>query len=96
MGDLEGILPIAGIDGTLKYRMRGTKAEGNVRAKTGTISNVRGLSGYVTTAAGEEIVFSFLINGHLKSSRDTELITDSVLSLIADYPFRVLVKRIIP
>ena len=82
------LFPIAGIDGTLKYRMRGTKAEGNVRAKTGTISNVRGLSGYVTTAAGEEIVFSFLINGHLKSSRDTELITDSVLSLIADYPFK--------
>jgi D-alanyl-D-alanine carboxypeptidase/D-alanyl-D-alanine-endopeptidase (penicillin-binding protein 4) len=82
------LLPIAGVDGTLKYRMRGTKAEGNVRAKTGTISNVRGLSGYVTTAAGEEIVFSFLINGHLRSSRDTELITDAVLSLIADYPFR--------
>jgi D-alanyl-D-alanine carboxypeptidase/D-alanyl-D-alanine-endopeptidase (penicillin-binding protein 4) len=82
------ILPIAGVDGTLKYRMRGTNAEANVRAKTGTISNVRGLSGYVTTAAGEEIVFSFLINGHLRTSRDTELITDSVLSLIADYPFK--------
>jgi len=82
------ILPIAGIDGTLKARMKGTKAEGNVMAKTGTISNVRGLSGYLTTSDGEEIVFSFLINGHLKSSRDTELITDSVLSLIADYPFK--------
>lgn len=80
------ILPIAGIDGTLKNRMKGTKAEGNVRAKTGTISNVRGLSGYVTTADGEELVFSFLINGHLRSSRDTELITDSVLELISEYP----------
>jgi len=80
------ILPIAGVDGTLKYRMRGTKAEGNVRAKTGTISNVRGLSGYVMTSDGEEIVFSFLINGHLRSSKETELITDSVLSIIAEYP----------
>lgn len=79
-------LPIAGVDGTLKWRMRNTKADGNVRAKTGTISNVRGLSGYVTTAEGEEIVFSFLINGHLKTSRDTELITDKVLELISDYP----------
>lgn len=79
-------LPIAGVDGTLKWRMRNTKAEENVRAKTGTISNVRGLSGYVTTAGGEEIVFSFLINGHLKSSRDTELITDKVLELISEYP----------
>ncbi len=80
-------LPIAGIDGTLKRRMRGSKAEGNVLAKTGTISNVRGLSGYLQTAAGEDIVFSFLVNGHLLSSRDTELITDNVLSIIAEYPY---------
>ncbi len=88
------IQPVAGIDGTLKKRMKGTKAEGNVRAKTGTLSNVRGLSGYLTTSDGEEIVFSFLVNGHLKSSRDTELITDSVLSFIAEYPHknRVIIK----
>ncbi|MBU0474303.1 MAG: D-alanyl-D-alanine carboxypeptidase/D-alanyl-D-alanine-endopeptidase [Bacteroidetes bacterium] len=79
------LLPIAGVDGTLKNRMKGTKAEGNVRAKTGTIANTRGLSGYLTTADGEEIVFSFLINGHLRSSEDTELITDSVLSIIAEH-----------
>jgi len=82
------IQPIAGVDGTLKRRMKGTKAEGNVRAKTGTISNVRGLSGYLTTSDGEEIVFSFLVNGHLLSSRDTELITDSVLEFIAEYPYK--------
>ena len=69
--------------------MKGTKAEGNVRAKTGTISNVRGLSGYLTTAAGEEVVFSFLVNGHLRTTKDTELITDSVLSLIAEYPEKI-------
>jgi D-alanyl-D-alanine carboxypeptidase/D-alanyl-D-alanine-endopeptidase (penicillin-binding protein 4) len=79
------IQPIAGIDGTLIRRMKGTKAEGNVRAKTGTISNVRGLSGYLKTASGENIAFSFLVNGHLLTSRDTERITDSVLELIADY-----------
>lgn len=80
------IQPIAGVDGTLKNRMKGTKAEGNVRAKTGTISNVRGLSGCLTTADSEEIVFSFLVNGHLRSNRETELITDSVLEFIAEYP----------
>jgi D-alanyl-D-alanine carboxypeptidase/D-alanyl-D-alanine-endopeptidase (penicillin-binding protein 4) len=83
----QDIQPIAGVDGTLKNRMRGAKAEGNVRAKTGTISNVRGLSGYVTTDDEEEIIFSFLVNGHLRTSRDTELITDSVLEFIAEYPF---------
>lgn len=86
------ILPIAGIDGTLKSRMKGTPAEGNVKAKTGTISNVRGLSGYLTTFKGEEIVFSFLVNGHLKSSRDTDLITDYVLSMIANYPYKMVEK----
>ena len=83
------LFPIAGVDGTLKNRMKNTKAEANVIAKTGTISNVRGLSGYLKAANGEEVVFSFLINGHLRDSEDTELITDSVLSLIAEYPFKL-------
>ena len=83
------LFPIAGVDGTLKNRMKNTKAEANVIAKTGTISNVRGLSGYLKAANGEEVVFSFLINGHLKNSEDTELITDSVLSLIAEYPLKL-------
>jgi D-alanyl-D-alanine carboxypeptidase/D-alanyl-D-alanine-endopeptidase (penicillin-binding protein 4) len=74
--------PIAGVDGTLRNRMKNTSAEGNVRAKTGTISNVRGLSGYAATADGEEIVFSFLVNAHLRSTKETEEITDSVLEII--------------
>ena len=78
-------LPIAGVDGTLKKRMIGTAAEQKVYAKTGTISNVRGLSGYTTTGAGENIVFSFLVNGHLLSSAETERITDSILELICAY-----------
>lgn len=78
-------LPIAGVDGTLKNRMIGTAAENKVFAKTGTISNVRGLSGYTTTANGENIVFSFLVNGHLLSSRDTDRITDSILELICNF-----------
>jgi D-alanyl-D-alanine carboxypeptidase/D-alanyl-D-alanine-endopeptidase (penicillin-binding protein 4) len=78
-------LPIAGRDGTLQNRMKGTAAENNVRGKTGTISNVRGMSGYVTTADGEEVVFSFLVNGHLLSSRDTDRITDTVLAKVAAF-----------
>lgn len=83
-------LPIAGVDGTLRRRMRDTAAEGNVRAKTGTVSNVRALSGYVTTADGENLVFSFIVNAHLLSTRATELITDDVLAMLASFDRRVL------
>ena len=61
-GPFEASLPIAGRDGTLANRMKGTAAEGNARAKTGSMSNVRGVSGYVTSAAGEPLVFSILAN----------------------------------
>jgi D-alanyl-D-alanine carboxypeptidase/D-alanyl-D-alanine-endopeptidase (penicillin-binding protein 4) len=80
--------PIGGIDGTLKNRFKNGSAANNVKAKTGTISNVRGLSGYVKTKEGENIVFSFLINGHLLTSKDTELVTDKVIELIADYTYQ--------
>ncbi len=77
--------PIAGVDGTLRSRMKGTPAEGNVRAKTGTIANVRGLSGYVTTADGERLLFSFLVNASLRSNRENEEITDGVCALLAGF-----------
>jgi D-alanyl-D-alanine carboxypeptidase/D-alanyl-D-alanine-endopeptidase (penicillin-binding protein 4) len=55
-------LPIAGVDGTLKSRMKGTAAAGNMRAKTGTLRWANSLSGYVTTAAGEKLAFSIMLN----------------------------------
>jgi D-alanyl-D-alanine carboxypeptidase/D-alanyl-D-alanine-endopeptidase (penicillin-binding protein 4) len=62
-------LPIAGVDGTLERRMRGTAAEGNVRAKTGTLRYVYTLSGYVTTAAGERLAFSIMLNNYFNLER---------------------------
>lgn len=63
---LRDALPVAGIDGTLEYRMRDGAAAGNVRAKTGTLSHVYTLSGFVTDAAGERLVFSLMLNRYLR------------------------------
>lgn len=57
-------LPLAGVDGTLKNRLRGTAAEGNLRAKTGTLRHVHTLSGYVTNAAGHRLVFALFLNAY--------------------------------
>jgi D-alanyl-D-alanine carboxypeptidase len=60
---LDSSLSIAGVDGTLRKRMKGTKAQNNLRAKTGTHNNVSALSGFVTTLDGERLAFSFIFNG---------------------------------
>jgi D-alanyl-D-alanine carboxypeptidase/D-alanyl-D-alanine-endopeptidase (penicillin-binding protein 4) len=66
-------MPIAGVDGTLEDRMKGTPAQGNVHAKTGSISAARSLSGYVTTADGERLIFSILTMWMLPSSAVTDI-----------------------
>ncbi len=60
-------LPIAGWDGTLKTRMKGTFAEGNVKAKTGTVTGVSALAGYCTAANGHQLCFSIINQGIMKS-----------------------------
>ncbi|HUF28866.1 MAG TPA: D-alanyl-D-alanine carboxypeptidase/D-alanyl-D-alanine-endopeptidase [Gemmatimonadaceae bacterium] len=57
-------LPIAGVDGTIETRMRGTPAEGNLRGKTGTLDRARALSGYVTAPDGRLLIFSTLANNY--------------------------------
>ncbi|HET7163178.1 MAG TPA: D-alanyl-D-alanine carboxypeptidase/D-alanyl-D-alanine-endopeptidase [Rhodanobacteraceae bacterium] len=59
---LRDALPVAGIDGTLKYRMRDGAATDNVQAKTGTLTHVYTLSGFVTDAAGQRLAFSLMLN----------------------------------
>ncbi len=57
-------LPVGGVDGTLAARFLGTAGEANVRAKTGSLSGVRALAGYVHDARGEPLVFALLLNGY--------------------------------
>jgi len=56
-------LPVAGESETLRLRMRGTSAQGNLHAKTGTTNDVISLSGYVAAENGEILAFAFMYNG---------------------------------
>ncbi len=56
-------LPVAGESELLRRRMRGSGAQGNLHAKTGTTNDVIGLGGYVTAMNGEVIAFTFIYNG---------------------------------
>ena len=78
-------LPIAGVDGTLRNRMRGTVAENNVRAKTGTLSSASSLSGFVTTAAGEELVFSIMVNNYPEGTNPPSVCIDPIAILLASF-----------
>ena len=61
---VEGALPVAGRYGTMRTRMVGTPVEGRVKAKTGSISRVNSLSGYVTLPTGRTRIFSIQTNNH--------------------------------
>lgn len=61
-------LPIAGVDGTLKRRMRGGFASGNVHAKTGTLTCITSLAGYCTAANGHVLAFSIINQGVIHDS----------------------------
>ncbi|HKY99444.1 MAG TPA: D-alanyl-D-alanine carboxypeptidase/D-alanyl-D-alanine-endopeptidase [Gemmatimonadaceae bacterium] len=77
--------PIAGVDGTIRSRMKGTPAENNLRGKTGTIEFVRSLSGYVDTADGQKLVFSFLSNHFTTPVSEITRVQDAVGALLASY-----------
>jgi D-alanyl-D-alanine carboxypeptidase/D-alanyl-D-alanine-endopeptidase (penicillin-binding protein 4) len=76
-------LPVAGVNGTLSRRMKGTPAEANVRAKTGTIQGVSSLSGYVTDADGEQLVFSILMQNFPRPARAYRQVQDRITSFLA-------------
>lgn len=78
-------LPVAGVDGTLASRMKGTLAEGNVRAKTGTLGNASALSGFVTTSAGTELIFSIMANHYTESSARPRALQDRILIILASH-----------
>ena len=81
----ETALPVAGTDGTLSRRMAGTPAAGRARAKTGSLSNVRALSGYVTTEDGERLAFSIIANNFETPSSVVDQATDAIVERLARF-----------
>ncbi|MCS6884017.1 MAG: D-alanyl-D-alanine carboxypeptidase/D-alanyl-D-alanine-endopeptidase [Acidobacteriota bacterium] len=80
--DFEKSLPVIGLDGTLANR-KNVALQQRVRAKTGTLANVSALSGYITTAHGDELVFSILINNHPGGQQKMREFQDKVISLLS-------------
>lgn len=84
-GPLEASLPLAGADGTLAKRMRGTPAEGVVRAKTGSLRGVSALSGYVDGNQERILTFSFLVNNYTCSASVVRRIQDRACEILAEH-----------
>lgn len=77
-------LPIGGTDGTLEYRMKqGTPSYQNVHAKTGTISGISCLAGYLTAANGHQLAFA-IMNQNSTSSRSARNFQDKVCDALIE------------
>jgi D-alanyl-D-alanine carboxypeptidase/D-alanyl-D-alanine-endopeptidase (penicillin-binding protein 4) len=83
--DFVEALPVAGADGTIFRRLKGTRAAHNVRAKTGTLMNVRSLSGYVETADGETLIFAMIVNNYDETRQSAEYLQDLALEYLSHF-----------
>jgi serine-type D-Ala-D-Ala carboxypeptidase/endopeptidase (penicillin-binding protein 4) len=81
----EASLPIAGRDGSLANRMKGTAAEGNARAKTGSMANIRALAGYVTSGDGEPLAFSIIANNFEVQAETILGAIDAIVVRLAEF-----------
>ena len=81
--ELSPLLAVAGRTGTLSLRLVGTPLEGRLRAKTGSLNGVSGLTGYLDGRRG--LSFAFLANGRFSESAG-RVLQDRVMALLAGYP----------
>ncbi len=80
--EFQADLPVACETGTLKDRLCGKATKGQVHAKTGTLSNVRALSGYATTKSGAAVTFSILLSG-IRNMTRAEQRMDAAVATVA-------------
>ena len=82
---LEETLSIAGVDGTLRSRLVGTEAAGNLKGTLGTLTDVSTLSGFVTTKGGERLAFSIMVNGYATDAALPDDVLEEVAEILAAY-----------
>ena len=75
-------LPVAGISGTLENRFLNTPAQGIVQAKTGTVSGVVALSGYINPPNYEPLVFSIIVNQSDRPATTLRQAVDEIVLLL--------------
>ncbi len=78
-------LPTAGQGGTMKDRMEGVIHKNRILAKTGTLSGVNCLSGYVFTINGEPLVFSIMMNGYVGDHGPYRKLQDDICEILSEY-----------
>jgi serine-type D-Ala-D-Ala carboxypeptidase/endopeptidase (penicillin-binding protein 4) len=84
-GTFQTTLPVAGTSGTLEARMKGTPAADHVWAKTGSMSQVRSISGYLMTTDREPLVFAIIVNGFRTPAREVDATVDRALVKLVEF-----------
>ena len=77
-----GLLPVGGEDGTLAQRFRGTAGQGRVRAKTGSLTHVSALSGYLDANDGHLLAFSMFVNNYNAGTREIREVMDRIVNAL--------------
>jgi len=84
-GSFRESLPVAGVDGSLADRFANLDSRVHISAKTGSLGGVKTLSGYATTARGQDVAFSILTNNYnLPPKRVNDAIDSVVEEIVAD------------
>jgi D-alanyl-D-alanine carboxypeptidase/D-alanyl-D-alanine-endopeptidase (penicillin-binding protein 4) len=78
-------LPVAGVSGLMASRMGGTPANDRVWAKTGSMSQVRSISGYIITLDHEPLVFAIIVNGYHIPGREIDATMDKALVKLVEF-----------